>query len=192
MSDGPHKSLPMSLSWKRAAERIYNEAYSPEDGHDAHDALLAAVKEDGHQQIPESFVNKIQNALSNGQTELFCDQVVQKLEFLRAEVAGRPLAGEFLDYAVQAVVKGASGDDALLESARQVITDLAARGARQVEEHYYREFPRNGVVDVRQRTEGAIARLDIVMAARQFLGIDESERSRAPTKQTGLDDGVSL
>jgi hypothetical protein len=89
-------------------------------------------------------------------------------------------------------MKGASGDDALLESARQVITDLAARGARQVEEHYYRELPCNGVVDVRQRTEGAVAKLDVVAATRQFLGIDESERSRASTKQTGLDDGVSL
>ena len=30
MSDGPHRSLPMSKKWKRVAERIYNEAYSPE------------------------------------------------------------------------------------------------------------------------------------------------------------------
>lgn len=189
MSDGPHKSLPMFLSWKRAADGIYNEAYSPEDGRDA---LLTAVKEDWHQQIPEGLVNKIQNVRSNGQTELFRDQVVQKLEFLRAEVAGRPLAGEFLDYAVQAVVKGASGDDALSESACQVITDLAARGLRQVEEHYYREPPRNCVTDVRQRSQEAFGRLDAVAIAHQVLGVGKSQRPRTPVKHTGLDDGVSL
>ena len=189
MSDGPHKSLQMSRKWKRVAERIYNEAYSPEE---ARDALMVSVKEDWRQQIPESFVNEVQNVLSDGQSDLFCDQNVQKLELLRAEVAGCPVAGGFLDYVVQAVAKGFSGEDALLESACQVITDLTARGARQVEEHYRRESPRNGVTDVRQRTEEAIGRLDTTTTARQFLGIDKSERPRSPTKQTGLDDGVPL
>ena len=189
MSDGPYKSLPMSRKWKQVAERIHNEAYSPEQ---VCDALSTALAEDWRRQIPESLVNKVQIVLSNGQTDLFCDQNIQELEALRGEVSGCPLASVFLDYVTQAVAKGTSGEDALLGSTCQAITELAARDLRQVEEHYYREPSLNGVTDVRHRAQEAIGKLDTVAIAHQFLGIGKSQHPRTLAKHTGLDDGVPL
>lgn len=187
MSDGPHKSLPMSRKWKRFAECAYNEAYSPEQ---ACDALSTALAEDWCRQIPESLVNKVQMALPNDQTELFSDQSNQELEALRRETAGHPLANTFMDCVAQAVEKGLTSESALLESACGAITDFAARGLRQVEEHYHRDPPRNGVTDVRQRSQEVVGKLDTVATARQFLGI--GQHPRIPVKHTGLDDGVPL
>ena len=188
MSDGPHRSLSMSRSWKRVAGRLYNEAYGPDE---VRDALLASVKEDWDQQIPGSLADEVQNVLSDSQTDLFYNQEVQQLESLRRESDGYPLAGVFLDYVVQAVEEGFSGGGALLESARRTVMDLAARRSRQIEEHYYREPPRNGVADVRQRSREAIGRLDAVAIA-HLLGIGKSQHPRTLAKHTGLDDGVLL
>ena len=189
MSDGPYKSLPMRPKWKRFAECIYNEAFSPEE---VRDALLAALAGDWHQEIPENLVNKIQSMLSDGQVDFFWNQNIQKLESLRVEAAEYPLLGVFLDYVIQAAAKGPSCANALLESTCQTLRDRAVRGARQVEEHYHKEPERNRVTDVRRRTEDAIKGLDIVMSARHLLGIEKNEYPRAPVKQTGLDEGVPL
>jgi hypothetical protein len=35
MSDGPHRSLPMSQGWRRFAERIYIEAFSHDEERNA-------------------------------------------------------------------------------------------------------------------------------------------------------------
>ena len=189
MSDGPHKTLPMSRKWKRFAECAYNEAYSPEQ---ACDALLMALSEGWRKLVPKSLVDKVQNALPVGQTELFCGQNVQQLESLCGEMAGYPLAGAFLDCFVQAREKGFSGEGTLLEATRQVLTDRLARRARQVEEHYYSEAICNGATDVRRRIEEAIGGLNLATTARGLLGIVENERPQIHVKQTGLDDGVLL
>ena len=189
MSDGPHRSLPMSKRWKQVAERIYNEAYgSTQVG----EALTVAVVDDWGREIPEALICKIKVVLSNDQERLFPDQRHQELERLRREFAGYPLAYTFIDYAFQALSKGQSGEGALLDSTCGTTTDFSARGLRQVEEHYHREAPRSRIIDVRRRIDQAIETLDTKAIARQILGIEVYGRPLKPAKHTGLDAGVPL
>ena len=45
----------------------------------------------------------------------------------------------FLDHAIEATYRGLSGTEALREAVSNALSNRAARGARQVEEHYYRK-----------------------------------------------------
>ena len=56
-----------------------------------------------------------------------------------AQDAGPGIGRVILDHAIFAAERGKSGKDGLLEAVRNGLTDRAARGARQVEEHYCRK-----------------------------------------------------
>jgi hypothetical protein len=69
--------------------------------------------------------------------------------------------------------------------------DHAARAARQVEEHYYRESTMPRAQNVRARIEQAVGDSPIETLARQVLRMDE-RRTNRPALQQGLDDGVRI
>ena len=189
MSDGPHRSLPMRPGWKKLAERAGNAASSAEE---VRDAVPAALEGDWHKEIQGSLVREVRKILSDSQTDFFYNQRTEKLELLQKEAAGYPLAVLFLTYATQAVAGGLSGDKALEEAASQALADCATRGARQVEEHYYRKATQSHAADVRRRIESGIEGSDIAMITRRLVGIDKSEQPQRSAKRTGLDDGVQL
>lgn len=190
MSDGPHRSLPMRPGWKKLAERTDKAAFSAEE---VRGAVQAALEGDWHKEIPDSLVRKVREILSDSQTDFFSNQRLEKLEFLQKEAAGSPLAVLFLDYATWAIIaRGLSGDEALEEAASQALADRATRGARQIEEHYYRKATQSHAADVQRRIENEIKRPDIARIARRLVGLDKSEQLQRPTKRTGLDDGVQL
>ena len=186
MSDGPHRSLAMRPDWKKLAERADNTASSAEE---VRDAVPAALGGDWRREIPDSLVRKVREILSDNQTDFLC---VQKLEALRREESGYALRTVFLDCAIQAAAEGHSGDETLVEAACQSLANCATRGARQVEEHYYRKATQSRTADVRKRIESGVKGSDIATLARHLLGIDRSEQPQIPAKQTGLDDGVQL
>ncbi|MCY4393821.1 MAG: hypothetical protein OXC10_01620 [Rhodospirillaceae bacterium] len=61
-----------------------------------------------------------------------------------------------LDYVIEAAARRRCGDEALREAAGKALTDRAARGARQVEEHYCRESTLHGAALVRDPIETGI------------------------------------
>lgn len=190
MSDGPHRSLNMPKKWKRVAEWMYNETYSVEQ---RCEALSEAAAEDWRQHIPKSFPSMIRKVLSNDQTELFCDQTAHDLEELHSQAAGYPHASALLDCVIEAATtRGALGEDALIIAARNVVTEFAERGLRQVVEHYLRESPDNSVAQIKQRTQEAMGRLDAKTISCRLQGFDESEHPRISIKRTGLDEGVPI
>lgn len=190
MSDGPHRSLNMSRKWKRVAKWMYNETHSVEQ---RCEALSEAAAEDWRQQIPKSFPSMIRKILSNGQTELFCNQIVQDLEGLYPQTLGHPHASALLDCVIQAITTtGTLGEDALMIAARNVVREFAERGLCQVVEHYLRESPNNSVAQIKQRTQEALERLDTKAIARRIQGFDMSERRRISIKRKGLDEGVPI
>lgn len=140
MSDGPHRSLPMSPSWKRFAGQVYNPAVSTEE---ARDALQAALEGDWRREVPISLLQTIRRTLSDSQGQLFQDLVPERLQRLQAEAAGYPLGDRLVWQAIRVVEKGQSGDTALWEATREALVERAQSGARQVEEHYYRS-PKQG------------------------------------------------
>ena len=189
MSDGPHRSLPMSSVWKRFAERVYNEAFSHEE---VRNALLSALEQDWRKGNMEILVQRVGEILRDGQTDFFSDQRAENLELLRRKATRSPLRDVFLDCVDKAMADGHSGDDALREATCQTLSDLSTRRARQVEEHYLRGSRQRRATDVRQRIQGATRGLDNTATARHLLGIDKNEPVRPLAKQTGLDDGVHL
>ena len=188
MSDGPHKSLNMPSGWRQLAERADNKAFAPEE---VRDALPKALEQDWHAEVPDSVLNKVGGILDN-QNSLFGDQRAEQLEALRGEIAGYPLGSAFLDHAIQATYKGISGPEALREAVSNALSDRAARGARQVEEHYYRKSVQGRAAYVRERIETGVTQSDMASIAGQLVGTNASKGLRRPAKQIGLDDGVRL
>ena len=188
MSDGPLRGLSMRSAWKKVAERADKAAFSAEE---VRDAIPAALSGDWRKEIPDSLVQKVRGMLSDGQTDFFRNQKTEQFILLQ-EAAGHPLAVLFLGYVTQAVAGGLSGDKALEEAASQALADRAARGARQVEEHYHRKATQGRAVDVRQRIESGIRGSDMATIARRLVGVDKGKRPQRSAKQTGLDDGVQL
>ena len=188
MSDGPHKSLNMPSGWRKLAERADNQAYAPEE---VSDALPDALKQDWRAEVPDSVTNQVRDILDS-QSSLFGDERAERLEALRGGIAGYNLANTFLDYAIQETVRGHSGPEALQEAASNTLSDRAARGTRQVEEHYYRKSSQGRAAYVRERIETGVTQSDIASIAGRFVGTGTSKGPRRPAKQTGLDDGVKI
>lgn len=189
MSDGPHKSLDMRRGWKQVAERADKNAYALEE---VCDAVTKALEQDWHAEVPENLPRQIHTILGDKQSSLFGDQRAERLEALRSGIAGHPLADVFLDCAIQAAASGKTGDEAVREAASAALTDRAARGIRQVEEHYYRDSTHNRATNVRERMDSGLARADISALTGGLLGTEKAVRQRTPTKKTGLDEGVEF
>ena len=188
MSDGPHRSLKMPRGWKKLAERADKKAYAPEE---VRDALPDALEQDWRAEVPDGVCSRVRDILGGNQSSLFGDLRAERLEALRGETAGYTLGNAFLDYAIEAAARGRNGDEALREAAGKALSDRAARGARQVEEHYCRESTHRRSAHVRERIEAGVTQSDIDGIAGRLVGTDKSERPR-PAKQLGLDDGVQL
>ena len=189
MSDGPHKSLPMSRAWKKFTECGYNRAFSREE---VSSALVGSLEQDWRKGNMERLVQIVGKALRDGQTHFFSDQGAEKLKLLRREAAFSPLRYAFLDFLDIALAGEHSGDGAIIEAASYTLSDLAARRTRQVKEHCLRKMRQRRGTNFRQRIEGAIDGLDIAATARHLLGLDKNKPPRALAKRTGLDDGVRL
>ena len=189
MSDGPHRSLKMPRGWKKLAERADKKAYAPEE---VRDALPAALEQDWRAEVPDSLCRQVRNILGDSQSSLFGDQRAERLEALRRETAGYNLGNAFLDYAIQAAERGGTGDEALKEATGKALSDRAARGARQVEEHYCRESTQRRAARVRERIESGVTQSDMAGIAGRVVGTDGTGGPRRPVKQTGIDDGVRL
>ena len=190
MTDGPHRSLSMPRGWKRLAERADRSAYAPEE---VRDALPEALIQDWRAEVPDGLFRQVQVILGDGQVSMFIEHRSERLEALRGETAGYPLASVLLDYAILVAERGRHGDEALTAAAAMTLSDRAARGARQVEEHFQRESTLARATHVRERIETGVADSDMAAIAARFVGIDDGRgESVRPVKQTGLDDGVQL
>ena len=189
MSDGPHRSLNMPRGWKTLAKRADNRAYAAEE---VRDALPAALEQDWRAEVPDRLCRQVREILGDSQSVLFGDQRSERLEALRRETAGYVLGNAFLDYAIQAAERGRIGDEALREATGKALSDRAASGARQVEEHYCRESTQRRAAHVRGRIEAGITQCDMAGIVGRVVGTDGIEGPRRPAKQTGIDEGVRL
>lgn len=188
MSDGPHRSLPMRRRWKRVAECAENRTFEPEE---IRNAIIPALEEDCRREISPEFLSALCGVCRDQEGSLFKDEEQRSLETLRG-VAGSGIGSVVLDYAIRIVASGSTGLDILVKAVTDALRDRAARGARQVEEHYCRESTKSRAYRVRERIEQAISRVDIDGVARLVLNLDPGRFTRPPLKRQGLDDGVKL
>ena len=189
MSDGPHRSLKMPRGWKKLAERADNKVYAPVE---VRDALPAALEQDWCAEVPDMLRREVWEILGDRQSSIFSDQRSQRLEGLRRETAGHNLGNVFLDYAIQAAERDRCGNEAVEEAIAQTLSDRATRGARQVEEHYYRESTEHRAADVRKRIEDGVTQLDMTGIAMELSETGRIKGPRRPPKHTGINEGVRL
>ena len=189
MSDGPHRTLPMSPAWKNLAKLADLAGFSADD---VRGAVCPALGADWHAGVPDGLVRQLRAVLDGGTTgTLFPEQRVQDLATLRGKAAS-PMAGLLIDCAGQALVGGLDGDAALRTATEKALHERALAGARQVEEHYHRRVDADRTDNVRCRLEAAIGAAPIARLAGELLGEQPRAVSRSPAKHDGLDEGVPL
>lgn len=188
MSDGPHRSLPMRPAWKRVAECADNGAFEADD---VRNAIGPALEQDCRREISPEFLSDLQRICRDQAESLFKGDVQPALEELKG-TAGSGIERTVLNYAIQAAAKGGSGDSVAEKAMTEALADRAARGARQVEEHYLRKSTLPRANNVRGRIEEGINGVDMTSIARRLLGGDGKKSSAKPSKRRGLDDGVKL
>lgn len=189
MSDGPHRSLNMNRSWQRLAECADNRAFSLAE---VANAFIPALDKSCREEVPDSVWRELGKIFRDQQHTLFADQRAEQVSALRKQTSGLSLGCALVDAAVFAVSKGANGENALVEVAARALAQRAARGNKQVEEHYYRRSNEQRTEKVRERLEGALKMTALDSLARRHLNIGESVKISRSTKQSGLDDGVGI
>lgn len=190
MSDGPHRSLPMRTGWRRVARRGDKTSFAIDE---IGAALGPALKQDCREELPREFLRALMNICRDQEGSLFKETLEPRLEALRT-CAGPGIGRVVLEDAVRLAAEGKYGPDIAVTATENALIDRATRGARQVEEHYFRESTTPRAHRVRERIEQAIgnSKPDIRALARNLLGINDGSELRRPLRQMGLDDGVRL
>ena len=187
MSDGPHRSLPMRRGWKRVAERSDKRAYSSEE---VSESVVVALEQDCHHELSSTFLDMAWQVFSDQEPSLFATKISLKLETLRQE-AGSGIGRLVLEQAILVAERGKTGKDGLTEAVKNALCDRAAKGTRQIEEHYCRESSNPRAQHVRTRMEEGISGAALDGLARRILKIEQPSDVR-PALNRGLDDGVKL
>jgi hypothetical protein len=191
MSDGPYKSLNMTPAWKKFAEWAHKAAFEPEE---VVGRVVPALEETWHDEHCGEVIRAIRAILGDSrQTDMFGQDKSVELEAARRSLsAGYPMRRLIVDHIMQSVANGKFGIDAVCEGVENALRDRAARGPRQVEEHYLRkQSPETMAARVRSRMEDAVARAPITGLARRLSGLAAAIPPQS-VKQQGLEDGVRL
>lgn len=191
MSDGPHKSLNMRPGWKKLAERADLAAFEPEQ---VAEKLMSALQDDYNEDGCNELVRGIKERIGDTrQASLLDENKAGELESARRELsAGHGLKRLILDSVIQAFATTSDGTVALQQGIQNAMAELAARGARQVEEHYHRKSNEEHAVNIRTRINQAIERAPIGDFSRRAAGLRSQVPIAKTQKQQNLDDGVSL
>jgi hypothetical protein len=188
MSDGPYRSLPMPTAWKRVARCGDNCAFEADQ---VGAVLIPALADDWKGDVEPELIVFLVSAFSKQEEALFKDDLAPELDAF-GYLASSGLARAVLDEAKYAVAMGKCGLAALGSVVENVLTNRAARGARQIEEHYLRNSTPSRANKLRARIENAISKAPISGLVKHILGQENQAISRRSIKQRGLDDGVKL
>ena len=145
MSDGPHRSLPMKPGWRRVAERAANRAFVCEE---VSSAMIPALQQDCRAEMESGLIDDICAVVREQESSLFREDIRPRLEDLR-RAAGCGVGHVFLDNVIQLSAASATELDILARAMTAALIDRAARGARQVEEHYCRNSTMSHAINTR-------------------------------------------
>lgn len=189
MSDGPHRCLNLLRHWKKVAKISDIEASSLED---VGEEVVHALEKDWRREISTALLTKILSILGDNQSLLFPDQILGQLQDLHKGSGGQHLEQLLIDCASLRATKGEFGPDAVKSAVADVLQISRARHARQIEEHYCRESTSGRARNVSSRILAAFDSANCTDLVGKILGSDAGLSRRAPSKHTGLDEGVKL
>ena len=176
----------MRRRWQLVAERADKRSYTVAE---ITDALVPALERDCRDEMSPEFIAGLRRVAE--EPSLFSDDAAARLESLRS-FAGSGMGRAVLDNVGPLAAVDIEGWSLLRESLKAAVQDRANRGIRQVEEHYLREATAPRANNVRARITDGVASADFDALVARVLSAKPIRIPRAPTKQTGLDDGVSL
>lgn len=188
MSDGPHRSLPMSRVWKNVASRADKSAYVQEEVV----AALSDALERDWQELPPNFREALTQISGDAQQPSLLAPSIGQVRDLRLLASGSPFAALISDCAAQIAGEHVARTKAVETGLANAMYEWVARRSRQIEEHYCREAGQNRAAHVRGRLEGAISRGELRGLAARLLDGSGGGVQRRPSKKTGLDEGVRL
>lgn len=186
MSDGPHRSLSMSRAWQRVAERAANSAFTVNE---ITDAMIPALRQDCSSVA--GLIEDVRTIFEEQQGVLFKTDVRPHLAALMDQ-AGCGVGRLWLENIVQLSPSGAAELDVLATAFTEALIERAAKGARSVEEHFYRNTSAPRAQNTRARIEQSISHSPIAGLAREILKLESRQPERSNLRQQGLDDGVRL
>jgi hypothetical protein len=189
MSDGPYKSLPMSRAWKRLAEFAQNDNFEP--GHIA-EAALNALMRDWRANVPAALPAAVREVFCGSQSTLFNEQRVEQLRIIGEQTGNRAFGRLFLDCAVLQMESGQTGETGFVQATVDALLARAARGIRQVEEHYFRKASAPLAKSVGSRLEQGVISADLAGCARTLLKISPAPARRPSLRHQGIDEGVPI
>ena len=174
MSDGPHRSLPLSPRWRKVSARLENDACSETE---FVDEIQYALTQD-FRELPETWRRPVllqTEPIGNGTAP------PKRLEIILVEQRERPEN--------KGVPSGAS-------HRRVVATALRIFGEEQlraVKEHWYRELPSAGARRLETRMQGSWGKCDCAALADEIVSHASGGSSPPPPRrQTGLNKGPRL
>lgn len=189
MSDGPHRSLPMGRRWKKLAKCLDNASFSVDDLCERRDsAILGEFK----REVSDTLLSGLREVLcSSDQGSLFGPSG-DEIENFRIHTSGSPVGNLLIDCVIHEVNLGACGEAALAAACKETANEIFDRHGRGMAEHYQRETGAKRAsrfqTRIRSVQDGRSmdALVDRIVQGGRALAI------RAPTRHTGLEDGVSI
>jgi hypothetical protein len=188
MSDGPWATLEMSRAWRRVARFAEMEASSP----DKVAQHLRRALADDFREIPTKVISSLRKAFGDGRQRVLGVNEHEKLLALRPVADGSPLGKLLISSASLVAHEGHQGHAALVEAMSRTLNERSMYGARQVEEHHYREAGGWGASASRGKIGAAAGRVDLVALAHQLLDINATSARFAAQIFSGTDEGPRL
>lgn len=189
MSDGPHRSLPMGKRWKKLAVCLDNASFSTDDLCERRDsAILGEFK----REVSDSLMAGLREIpCSSDQGSLFGPSG-DEIENLRMHTSGSSVGNLLLDCAIDAVNSGVSGEAALAAACNETANEIFDRHGRGMAEHYQRETgaKRASHFQARMRSVQDGRSMDSLVS--RIVEGGRAMAIRAPTRHTGLEDGVGF
>jgi hypothetical protein len=190
MSDGPHKSLNMRRAWKRLA-KVLDNPNSSDDG--IRECLEDAHAKDWRKENVEPTLKQIVRILDDDQASMFKEITLEKLDELRTKAGGSPMAMLLIDCVSDEVSKESVSTDTVRKGLESTLMERNARHAREMEEHYRRQSTDWRARRLTNRFSEFATEENFSGYARRLRGEEVSASTHhAPSKRTGIDDGVSL
>ena len=188
MSDGPHRSLPLSRRWKKVAECLDNGIVPIEDVCARVDAALLA----DFGAVPEIALTALRRVLcESDQGSLFAASNAE-IENLRVLTDGSPLGGLIVDCAIGAVLSGKVGEAALASALSDASQEWMDRNCRGMDEHYQRKTGAVRASEFNSRVGDMQNSHSLPQVTQRLVAGGKAMVIKAPQKRTGIDQGVSL
>jgi hypothetical protein len=189
MSDGPHRSLPMTAAWKRLAKFGDQQTY---DSDQIREAAIHALSRDLTNEVKWSLLDALKSIFIGRNNSLGLPELaLQELTTVKSLAAGSVFGLNVAACSNQLIKEGKLGLEAFHEAVGMAAKMRGFANVRSVEEHFLRESNSRRADSVGMRLYGAISSLS-ENALGSMLVAPKSEGSRKPRKKIRLEDGVAI